>query len=100
GGGWVVVTGGGASFSAGLDLKLVPPYGPDQQRAMIAAINRMVARIYGLALPVVVAVNGHAIAGGLVVALAGDYRIGSHGTYRLGLTETRGAVPCPAGPMA
>jgi len=96
----VVLTGRGAFFSAGLDLKLVPTYGPAEQRAMIAAINRMVARLYGLPLPVVVAVNGHAIAGGLVVALAGDYRIGSHGTYRLGLTETRVAIPYPAGPMA
>src|SRR5262245_22736677 len=89
----VVLTGQGAFFSAGLDLKLVPTYGPAEQRAMIAAINRMVARIYGLTVPVVIAVNGHAIAGGLVVALAGDYRIGSHGTYHLGLTETRVAMP-------
>ena len=96
----VVLTGRGAFFSAGLDLKLVPTYSATEQRSMIAAINRMVARIYGLALPVVIAVNGHAIAGGLVVALAGDYRIGSHGTYRLGLTETRVAIPYPAAPMA
>ena len=96
----IVLTGQGAFFSAGLDLKVVPTYGATEQRAMIAGINRMIGRLYGLALPVVAAVNGHAIAGGLVVALACDYRVGSRGAYRLGLTETRVAIPYPAGPMA
>jgi enoyl-CoA hydratase len=96
----IVLTGQGPFFSAGLDLKVVPTYSGAQQGAMIAGINRMVGRLYGLALPVVAAVNGHAIAGGLVVALACDYRIGSRGEYRLGLTETRVAIPYPAAPMA
>ena len=96
----ILLTGQGAFFSAGLDLKVVPTYGVADQRAMIAGINRMIGRLYGLALPVVAAVNGHAIAGGLVVALACDYRVGRRGAYRLGLTETRVAILYPAGPMA
>jgi len=44
-------------------------------------------------------VNGHAIAGGLVVVLACDVRIGRRGSYRLGLTETRAAVPYPVAAM-
>src|SRR5213593_2100875 len=32
-------------------------------------------------------VNGHAIAGGLVLALACDYRLGVDGDYRIGLNE-------------
>lgn len=95
----VVLTGHGAFFSAGLDLKVVPTYGPAEQRAMVMAINRLLARVYGLALPTVAAVNGHALAGGLVVALACDYRVGSNGDYRLGLTETRVAVPYPVAAM-
>jgi len=95
----IVLTGQGEFFSAGLDLKVVPTYGPDQQRAMVMAINRLVGRLYGLGLPTVAAVNGHAIAGGLVVVLACDVRIGRRGAYRLGLTETRAAVPYPAAAM-
>src|SRR5439155_815693 len=65
----VVLTGHGEFFSAGLDLKVVPTYGPEQQRTMVMAINRLLGRLYGLGLPAVAAVNGHAIAGGLVVVL-------------------------------
>ena len=95
----VVLTGHGEFFSAGLDLKVVPTYGPEQQRTMVMAINRLVGRLYGLGLPTVAAVNGHAIAGGLVVVLACDFRIGRRGPYRLGLTETRAAVPYPVAAM-
>ena len=95
----VVLTGQGAFFSAGLDLKVVPTYDAARQQAMITAINRLLGRLYGLALPVVAAVNGHAVAGGLVVALACDYRIGTRTASRLGLTETRVAVPYPVAAM-
>jgi enoyl-CoA hydratase len=37
--------------------------------------------------PVVAAVNGHAIAGGLVLVLACDYRLGLDGSYKIGLNE-------------
>ena len=94
-----MLTGHGEFFSAGLDLKVVPTYGPEQQRTMVMAINRLVGRLYGLGLPTVAAVNGHAIAGGLVVVLACDFRIGRRGSYRLGLTETRAAVPYPVAAM-
>jgi enoyl-CoA hydratase len=37
--------------------------------------------------PTLAMVNGHAIAGGLVMALACDYRLGVEGDYRVGLNE-------------
>lgn len=95
----VVLTGHGAFFSAGLDLKVVPTYGPDEQRAMVTGINRLIRRLYGLGVPTVAAVNGHAIAGGLVIVLACDLRIVSDGPHRIGLTETRVAVPYPVAAM-
>jgi enoyl-CoA hydratase len=48
---------------------------------------------------VVCAVNGHAIAGGLILALCGDHRIGTT-EGKLGLTELRAGVPYPAVAMA
>jgi len=98
--GALVVTGAGRFFSAGLDLKAIPTYSRDEQRALANNLNRMVARLYGLPLPVVAAVNGHSIAGGVIVALSCDYRIGAEGDYRVGLAEARVGVVFPVGPMA
>jgi enoyl-CoA hydratase len=95
----IVLAGTGNSFSAGLDLKLVPGYSKDEQYAMIAAANRFLTRIYSLPRPVVAAVNGHAIAGGFVVMLACDYRVGSQAPCKLGLTEARAGIPFPAAAM-
>jgi enoyl-CoA hydratase len=95
----VVLTGREGFFSAGLDLNAVPAMGPDDQREMIMGVNRMAGGWYSFPRPVVCAVNGHAIAGGLVLALCGDYRVG--GTAgKLGLTEVRVGVPYPAAAIA
>lgn len=97
--GALVLTGAGKCFSAGLDLRLVPRYHRDQQREMILGVNRMIRRLYSFPRPTVAAVNGHAIAGGLCVALACDYRIGIDSSCELGLTEARAGIPFPAAPM-
>src|SRR5215207_4722317 len=73
----VVLTGRDAFFSAGLDLNLVPTLDAKSQLEMVVGVNRLVAAWYGLPRPVVAAVNGHAVAGGLVIALCADYRVGS-----------------------
>jgi enoyl-CoA hydratase len=95
----VVLTGAGAAFSAGLDLKTVPAYGADQRKALVLSINRMVRQLYGLPCPVVAAINGHAMAGGLVLALACDLRIAAEGAAKLALSEVNVGVPFPLGPL-
>ena len=91
--GAIVVTGAGSCFSAGLDLKVVPAYDRDQQQEMVVQVNRLFGGLYGLPLPTVAAVNDHAIAGGAILTLACDYRIGAAGDYKLGLAEVRVGVP-------
>jgi enoyl-CoA hydratase len=71
----IVLTGAGTCFSAGADVKAVPSYGREEQREMILAINRFVAALYACPLPVVAAVNGHALGGGLCIALCADARV-------------------------
>ncbi len=90
----VVIAGRVGFFSAGVDLKAVPGYGPHEQRRMVTGINRMVLATYGMSCPVIAAVTGHAIADGLVLALCADLRIASlEGRY--GLTEVKVGVPYP-----
>ena len=95
----IVLTGTGGTFSAGLDLKSVPAYGPDQRRALVLSINRMVRRLYGFPRPVVAALNGHAIAGGLVLALSCDLRIAAAGASKIALSEVNVGIPFPLGPL-
>jgi enoyl-CoA hydratase len=97
--GAVVLTGRPGFFSAGADLKLVPTLDAAGQRRMVEGINRMAGGWYGFPRPVVAAVNGHAIAGGMVLALCADHRVGStQGRY--GLTEVAVAVPYPVAAAA
>jgi enoyl-CoA hydratase len=90
----VVLTGREGFFSAGADLKVVPELDADGRRAMVDGINGLFSAWYGLPAPVVCAVNGHAIAGGMILALCGDYRVAS-AEGRYGLTELRVGVPYP-----
>jgi enoyl-CoA hydratase len=90
----LVLAGRPGFFSAGVDLKTVPGYGPAEQRRMVEDINRMALGVYGLPCPVVCAITGHAIAGGFVLAVCGDHRVAST-DGRYGLTEIKVGVPYP-----
>src|ERR1700716_1589110 len=69
----VVITGREGFFSAGVDLKLAPTLDAEAQAAMVDGINRMAAGWYGFPRPEGCAVNGHAVRGGLVLALCGGH---------------------------
>jgi enoyl-CoA hydratase len=95
----VVLTGHGKSFCAGVDLKAVPNLGEVHQRRMVNALNRAFHSVYSCPVPVVGAINGHAIAGGLVLALCCDWRIAAKAPFLVGLTEVRVGVPYPVAAM-
>jgi enoyl-CoA hydratase len=97
--GAVVVTGRPGFFSAGVDLKLAPTLDRDGQRELVTGINETFLDWYAFPRPVVSAVNGHAIAGGLILALTGDQRIGA-GDGKLGLTELKAGIGYPLAAMA
>lgn len=97
--GAVVITGRDGFFSAGVDLKLAPTLDEEAQRQMVAGINRLFAGWYAFPRPVICAVNGHAIAGGLILALCGDQRVGAR-EGKLGLTEVVAGIPYPRAAIA
>lgn len=92
----VVVTGTGNIFSAGVDLLRISAEGQDYVRQFLPALHRMLDAAFNLPKPMVAAVNGHAIAGGCVLACCADVRIAARGGGRMGITELLVGVPFPA----
>lgn len=80
-------------FSAGLDLKEVLEC--DRQHLVNVRLTLLdLIRAYRLSsLPLVTAINGHAPAGGCMIALASDYRIMTPGIGTIGLNETLFGIP-------
>jgi enoyl-CoA hydratase len=93
----VVLTGRGTTFSAGVDLGRVLDGGPGYAAELIPAIGDAALALFDHPRPVVAAINGHAIAGGCVLAVACDLRLMSGG--RIGVTELLVGVPFPTVPL-
>ena len=92
----VVLTGTGSIFSAGVDLLRISGGGEAYVRRFLPALHRMFEAAFYLPKPVVAAVNGHAMAGGCVLACCADVRIMARGNGRMGITEILVGVPFPA----
>ena len=92
----IVLKGNGRVFSAGMDLKAAATIADvSASDALVLSFNRAFAAVYGCLKPVIGALNGHAIAGGMVLALCCDYRIAGNKDTQFGLTEVRVGVPFP-----
>lgn len=91
----VVLTGTGSIFSAGVDLIRVLEGGASYIDEFIPALVRTFHTLFRFPKPAVAAINGHAIAGGCVLAAACDYRIMARGDGTIGVPELRVGVPFP-----
>jgi enoyl-CoA hydratase len=95
----LVITGQGKMFSAGVDLVRVVEGGAPYVRDFLPAMNHAFEALFALPKPVVAAVNGHAIAGGCVLASCADYRLMAREPGRIGLPELLVGVPFPVVPL-
>ena len=95
----VVLTGSGSSFSAGVDLFRVLRDGPEYGRRFLPVLDSLLHAALTLPKPMIAAINGHAIAGGCILAATCDYRIMMEGTARIGIPELAVGVPFPALPL-
>lgn len=84
-------------FSAGFDLKALHGLEPPAFGAFIASFTALYRKLFAGPLPSVAAVNGHAVAGGAILALACDRRVFARGEGRFGLTEVDLGLPLPPG---
>jgi enoyl-CoA hydratase len=96
GAGAVVLTGQGRIFSAGVDLLQVTAGGADYLRKFLPTLHRLYDAVFFHPRPVVAAINGHAVAGGCVLACCADRRIMARSGGRIGVTELLVGVPFPA----
>ena len=95
----LIVTGTGASFSAGVDLFRLIKDGPEYARRFVPVLDTFLLAALTFPKPVVAAINGHAIAGGCILAAACDHRIMTEGSGRIGIPELAVGVPFPALPL-
>lgn len=92
--GAVVVTGRPGRFSAGFDLSVMSA-GDKPMQDLVLAGAEMLLRIYGHPQPTVAACTGHALAGGALMLLSCDTRIGADIDCKIGLNEVSIGMPLP-----
>lgn len=97
--GAVVLTGSGSIFSAGVDLLRVLEVGAAYVRPFLKALDDLLEALFLFPKPLVAAVNGHAIAGGCMIACAADRRLMARGNGRVGVPELLVGVGFPVVPL-
>ncbi len=92
----LVITGRDGYLSAGFDLAVMA--GDDRHLAttLLADGAHLYRSLIEAPVPVVVSCTGHALAGGALLLLSADYRIGRAGPYRLGLNEVGIGMALPS----
>lgn len=91
-----VLTGEGQIFSAGLHLVELASYSREEITAFVETFSVLMTRALTTRYPLVAAVNGHAVAGGCVLAMACDRRIGTRGDFKIGMNEMAIGLTLPA----
>jgi enoyl-CoA hydratase/carnithine racemase len=82
------LTGEGDAFSAGLNLKEVAALDVEGMSTFLGTLEALVKELYEYPAPIVAWINGHAIAGGCMLALCADVRVmTSRPGARIGLNE-------------
>lgn len=93
----LILTGGESRFlSFGLDVRYLVNLDRQDMAAFLKHLNTLLRRLYTFPKPTVAAINGHAMAGGLLLAMATDYRIGAEGDFSIGLSEVNLGIAAPA----
>lgn len=90
----VVIAGRPGRFSAGFDLSVMSAGDKPMQDLVLAGAEFML-RLYAHPQPTVAACTGHALAGGALMLLSCDTRIGAEGEFKIGLNEVGIGLPLP-----
>jgi enoyl-CoA hydratase/carnithine racemase len=91
----MIFAGGNKFFCIGFDLPTLIKLDRIQIADFFHKFNNLILNLFTLSLPTCCAISGHAIAGGNILALTGDYRIAASGKKFIGLNEIKLGVPVP-----
>ncbi|NCF61977.1 MAG: enoyl-CoA hydratase/isomerase family protein [Gammaproteobacteria bacterium] len=91
----VVISGKSGMFSAGLDVPELIRLDHDQFSIYWGKFLGMLETIARMPVPTAFALTGHAPAGGIVMAIFGDYRIMPRGKFKTGLNEVQVGLVAP-----
>ena len=85
-------------FSAGADLTAFRSNTPRQRSMTVLIMHEALRKMENTPLIFIAEISGHALGGGLEIALACDLRFAANGDYRMGLPETNlGLFPANGG---
>jgi enoyl-CoA hydratase len=89
----IIITGRGKAFVAGADISELSGFTPEQAAAFSASGHELFDLMEDIPQPIVAAINGFALGGGLELSLACDFRFAAEGA-KLGLPEVLlGIIP-------
>ena len=83
----VILTGQGKFFSFGFDIPEFLNYAKSDFERYLLSFTQLYTHLFLFPKPIIAAVNGHAIAGGCMLATACDHRIMVSGKARISLNE-------------
>lgn len=91
----IVLTGEGRFFSSGFDLSVFLGFSDKNEAIEFFELEQKVlTSLFACRKPVVAAINGHAVAGGLIYSMAADYRIvKEHPKIKIGMSEVKIGLP-------
>ncbi len=94
--GSIVLAGQDGTFSAGFDMSVIRSGDPELIDRFRARAVGFYKQLLSVGCPVVAACAGHALAGGAMLLLTADFRIGQSGPAKIGFTEATIGVPLSA----
>lgn len=96
----IILTGQAKFFSFGLDIPELYDLSPEEMTRFIRSFCDLYHRLFLFPKAIVSAINGHAIAGGCILATTCDRRIIADGNARLALNEVTFGASLFAGAVA
>ena len=97
----IMIEGRPGKFCAGFDLSIMQgENAAEEATKLVHNGGKVMLRLFECPLPLVMACTGHALAGGALMLLCGDTRIGAQGEFKLGLNETAIGMVLPAFALA